>query len=147
LVAGFELAITADTRVAEEHVKVGMPESGIGIIPGWSGTQRAVRRFGSQIIRRMSLAGEVFDAQMAQSHGLVDKVVPKGGSLAAAHDIANTIAGRSPQATRLAKLMINMAEGEEVEAGVEALGGFIAAQSSDLAKGVEAFRNKKKPEF
>jgi enoyl-CoA hydratase len=144
---GFELAITADIRVAEEHVKVGMPETGIGIIPGWSGTQRSVRRFGSQIIRRMSLAGDIFDAQTAMAHGLVDRVVSKGGGLAAAQEIANTIAGRGPQATRLAKLMINMAEGEESEAGIEALGGYIAAQSADLAKGIEAFRNKKKPVF
>src|SRR3954452_20377107 len=43
---GLELAATADLRIAEEHVRVGLPESRIGIIPGWSGTQRLVRRVG-----------------------------------------------------------------------------------------------------
>ena len=56
---GLELAATADFRIAEQHIKLGQPETGLGIIPGWSGTQRMVRRFGAQIVRRMALAGEV----------------------------------------------------------------------------------------
>ena len=43
---GFELAACADFRIAEDHVKFSLPETGLGIIPGWSGTQRAVNRFG-----------------------------------------------------------------------------------------------------
>jgi enoyl-CoA hydratase len=144
---GLELAVTADIRIAEEHVKLGQPESGIGIIAGWSGTQRAVRRFGAQMVRRMALAGEVFDVQSALSYGLVDKVVAKGESYSAAVAMAQAIANRSPSATRLTKIMVNMAEGEETESAIEALGGFIAAGSSDLAKGLDAFRNKRKPSF
>jgi enoyl-CoA hydratase len=144
---GLELAVTADIRIAEEHVKLGQPESGIGIIAGWSGTQRAVRRFGAQLVRRMALAGEVFDATTAHSLGLIDKVVPKGESYAAAVAMVDQIASRSPSATRLTKLMVNMAEGEDREAATEALGGFIAAGSGDLAKGLDAFRNKRKPSY
>jgi enoyl-CoA hydratase len=144
---GLELAVTADIRIAEEHIKVGFPETGIGIIPGWSGTQRAVRRFGAQMVRRMALSGEIYDAATALSYGLVDKVVSKGESYSAALVIAQSIASRSPSATRLTKLMINMAEGEETDAAIEALGGFIAAGSSDLATGLDAFRNKRKPSF
>jgi enoyl-CoA hydratase len=144
---GLEVAITADLRIAEEHVKLGQPESGLGIIAGWSGTQRAVRRYGAQLVRRMALAGEVFDAATSLSLALVDKVVPKGTSLEAAQALATQIAGRSPSATRLTKLLINAAEGEEKEAALETMGGFIAAHSADLAKGLEAFRNKRKAEF
>jgi enoyl-CoA hydratase len=144
---GLELAVTADIRIAEEHVKLGQPESGIGIIAGWSGTQRAVRRFGAQMVRRMALAGEVFDVKSALSHGLVDKVVAKGESYSAAVAMAQAITNRSPSATRLTKIMVNMAEGEETESAIEALGGFIAAGGSDLAKGLDAFRNKRKPSF
>ncbi len=144
---GLELAVTADFRIAEEHAKVGLPETGIGIIPGWSGTQRAVRRFGVQIVRRMALGGEILDAPTALSHNIVDKVVPRGESLSTAYAMANNIISRSPTATRLTKLMLNMADGEEREASTEVLGGYIAAASADLVKGLEAFRNKKKPEF
>ncbi|MCB1435319.1 MAG: enoyl-CoA hydratase/isomerase family protein, partial [Alphaproteobacteria bacterium] len=59
---GLELAATADFRIAEQHVKLGSPETGLGIIPGWSGTQRTVRRFGSQTVRRMALLGDIFTA-------------------------------------------------------------------------------------
>jgi enoyl-CoA hydratase len=144
---GLELAVAADIRIAEEHVKVGFPETGIGIIPGWSGTQRAVRRFSAQLVRRMALAGEVYDAPQAHSLGIIDKVVAKGEAYAAAIEMANTIAQRSPSATRLTKLMVNMAEGEETEAGIEALAGYVAAGSSDLVRGLEAFRNKRRPNF
>jgi enoyl-CoA hydratase len=144
---GLELAVTADIRIAEEHVKIGLPETGIGIIPGWSGTQRAVRRFGSQIVRRMALTGEIFLAEDAKRHGLVDQVVVKGGGLSAAQAMAAKIATRGPKATTLAKLMINIAEGEEREAAVETLAGEIAAASDELKEGITAFREKRKPRF
>ena len=75
---GLELAACADLRIAEAHVRLGQPETGLGIIPGWSGTQRAVRRFGAQTVRRMALFGEVFTADQALAQGLVDQVVPTG---------------------------------------------------------------------
>lgn len=144
---GLELAVTADLRVAEAHAKFGQPETGLGIIPGWSGTQRAVRRFGAQTVRRMALAGEIFTADQALTLGLVDKVVPQREGIAAATALAEQIAARSSQATRLTKLLVNIAEGEEREATAEALAGYITAASSDLASGLEAFRNKRKPKF
>ena len=57
---GLELAACADLRIAEAQIRIGQPEAGLGIIPGWSGTQRAVRRFGAQIVRRMAVMGETF---------------------------------------------------------------------------------------
>ncbi|RVA86321.1 enoyl-CoA hydratase/isomerase family protein, partial [Mesorhizobium sp. M7A.F.Ca.CA.004.01.1.1] len=57
---GLELAVACDFRVAETQVKLGFPETSIGVVPGWSGTQRAVRRFGAQTVRRMALGGEIF---------------------------------------------------------------------------------------
>ena len=74
---GLELAATADFRVAEPNVKFGLPETGLGIIPGWSGTQRAVRRFGSQTVRRMALLGTIFSADEALRRGIVDSVAAK----------------------------------------------------------------------
>ena len=62
---GLELAACADFRIAEEHVRIGVPETGLGMVPGWSGTQRAVRRFGAQVVRRMASCGEIFTAEEA----------------------------------------------------------------------------------
>jgi enoyl-CoA hydratase len=140
---GLELATTADFRIGEAHIKLGLPETGIGIIPGWSGSQRAVRRFGAQVIRRMALAGEVFDASTAHALGLVDQVVATGQSLSAAHDLANRIAQRGAFATSATKALINAAEDEDQEAAMEAMAG-IAAASHELKAKVSAFMNRKK---
>ena len=141
---GLELASCADFRVAEVHVKFSLPETGLGIIPGWSGTQRSVRRFGSQLVRRMSLAGEIFAADEAQRLGLCDRLVTKGQSLAVAREMAAIIAKRSALATAAAKLMINAAEGEDAPRAIEALGGIAAAHSAELKAGLAAFSAKKK---
>jgi len=144
---GLELAACADYRIAEAHVTIGQPESGLGIIPGWSGTQRAVRRFGSQVVRRMALFGEVFGAEEAQRLGLVDQLAPSGHGLAAAQALAACLLARAPRATEMTKMLINAAEGEERERVLEALAGAIAAASDDLAEGLSAFRQKRKPRF
>lgn len=141
---GLELAACADFRIAEEHAKFSFPETGLGIIPGWSGTQRAVKRFGSQVIRRMSLAGESFSAEEALRLGLCDRQVAKGQSLTSAREMAATIAKRSALATTAAKLMINAAEGEDAPRAIEALGGIAAAHSAELKAGLAAFSAKKK---
>ncbi|SDM68313.1 enoyl-CoA hydratase/isomerase family protein [Ensifer sp. YR511] len=144
---GLELAACADLRIAEAHVKIGQPEPGLGIIPGWSGTQRASRRFGAQLVRRMALFGEVYGAGEALSLGLVDRVVAKGEGLAAAQVAAERVLQRSPRATELTKMLINAAEGEESERVVETLAGAVAAASSDLMEGLAAYRQKRSPKF
>ncbi|MEM8630602.1 MAG: enoyl-CoA hydratase/isomerase family protein [Pseudomonadota bacterium] len=144
---GLELAVCADYRIAERHIKVGQPETGLGIIPGWSGTQRAVRRFGAQIVRRMALFGEVFSAEEALGHGLVDRVVDTGTALAEAEALAGTVLARGPRASELTKMMIATAEGEERERIVEALAGTVAAGGADLREGLAAFRARRKPDF
>ena len=141
---GLELAACADFRVGEEHIKIGLPETGIGIIPGWSGTQRCVKRFGSQIVRRMSVLGEILTAEQALASGVVDRVVAKGGSLGAAHEMATQIIARSGFATTSAKMMINAADGEDQGRALESLAGIGAAQSIELQQGLIKFRNKSK---
>ncbi len=144
---GLELAATADFRIAEEHVKIGSPETGLGVIPGWSGTQRTVRRFGSQLVRRMALLGDVFTAAEGLQLGLVDAVVLRGTSHFAAQGMAARLMMRGPIATQATKMLINSAEGEESERALESLAGAVASASSDLKAGIAAFRNKVKPKF
>ena len=144
---GLELAACADIRVAERHIKIGQPETGLGIIPGWSGTQRAVRRFGAQIVRRMVVAGDIFTAEEAQAFGIVDRVVDTGTAMDAAKEIAARILSRGPLATELSKMMVNAAEGEERERVTEVLAGIAAAGSAELATGLAAFRERRTPDY
>jgi enoyl-CoA hydratase/carnithine racemase len=144
---GLELAACADFRIAETHVKLGLPETGLGIIPGWSGTQRLVRRFGSQTVRRMALAGEVFTAEQALVLGLVDQVVPTLQGQVAGAELAERLQARSSRANELTKMLINAAEDEETGRVLEAMGGALAAASPELAEGLAAFREKRKADF
>ena len=141
---GFELATCADFRIGEDHIKIGLPETGLGIIPGWSGTQRSVKRFGAQIIRRMALLGEVLTAEQGLQAGLLDRVVAKGTSLQAAQEFAQMIISRSNFATTAAKMMINAADGEDAERALESLAGVAVGHSEELKQGLEKFRAKKK---
>lgn len=144
---GLELAGAADIRIAERHAKIGLPETSLGMVPGWSGTQRLVRRFGAQIVRRMVLGGEMFVAEEARANGLVDHVVETGEALNAAKDYAARIAARGPAAVEISKLMLSIAGGEDNGAAVEALGSILVAKTGDLKEGVSAFREKRAAEF
>ncbi len=144
---GLELAGAADIRIAERQAKIGLPETSLGMVPGWSGTQRLVRRFGAQIVRRMVLGGEMFVAEEARANGLVDLVVDTGEALNAAKDYAARIAARGPAAVEISKLMLSIAGGEDNGAAVEALGSILVAKTGDLKEGVSAFREKRAAEF
>jgi len=144
---GLELAAACDLRVAETQIKLGFPETSIGVVPGWSGTQRAVRRFGAQTVRRMALGGEILLAAEALTLGAVDRVVETGKAFDEARAWAEKIAERGPLATEAAKLMIGIAEGEEDAAATEALASGFIALTADLKIGVTAFKARQKPAF
>ncbi|MDX8501643.1 enoyl-CoA hydratase/isomerase family protein [Mesorhizobium sp. VK4C] len=144
---GLELAAACDFRVAETQVKLGFPETSIGVVPGWSGTQRAVRRFGAPVVRRMAIGGEIFLAADALARGVVDRVVETGKAFDESKVWAEKIAERGPLATEAAKLMIAVAEGEESAAATEALASGFIALTGDLKAGVGAFKAKQKPAF
>ena len=144
---GLELAATADMRIAEAGVRLGLPETGLGMAPGWSGTQRLVRRFGAQVVRRMALGGQMFEAEEALRLGNIDEVVAPGQALSRATAIAQDIAARGLVAVQIVKSMINAAEGEDADAPIEALAGALTATTEDLAEGVAAFRARRAPRF
>ncbi len=144
---GLELAGTADFRIAEPQAKFGLPETGLGMIPGWSGTQRLVRRFGSHTVRRLALAGELVQGEAALALGLADELAPTGGALARADTLAAAIARRGPVAVGIAKSLINAAEGEEADFAIEGLAGALTSYTEDLKEGVASFREKRPPAF
>lgn len=144
---GLELAGVADIRIAEEHIRIGLPETGLGMVPGWSGTQRLVRRFGAQAVRQMALGGEIFTAEEARTLGIVDAVTPTGTAVEAATTYALRIAGRGPAAIEIVKLMVSSASGEDNGAAVEALGSILAAKTDDLHEGVASFTEKRPAQF
>ena len=124
---GLELAATADFRLCESQAKLGLPETGIGMVPGWSGTQRLVTRFGGRTVRRLALTGE--------------------SVMAAAATWAERILSRGPAAVTITKQLINAAETEDRAAALEILAGALVSTTDDVREGVAAFREKRKPVF
>ncbi len=144
---GLELAVTADIRICEAQAKIGLPETGLGMIPGWSGTQRLVRRLGGQVARRLALTGEIVTAETALSLGIVDQVVEKGGALAAAQAMAERICQRGPVANLVVKQLINAAEDEDSGAIMETLASSLVSYTDDVKEGVTAFQQKRTPTY
>ena len=144
---GLELAVTADVRVCEVQAKIGLPESGLGMIPGWSGTQRLVKRFGGRVARRLALTGEILTAEKALSLGIIDELVEKGGAMAAAKTIAQRVVTRGPVANIVVKQLINAAEDEDRAATMETLATSLVSYTNDVKEGVAAFNDKRMPRY
>ena len=142
---GLELAAACDIRVMVPKATLALPEAGVGIVPGWSGTQRLARLLPEAVIKEMALFGRRISAERALALGFVAEVADDARACAEA--IAALMLSQSPRATEVAKYMIHAAVGEDAGAMIEALGSGMIAASADKAEGVAAFRAKRKPEF
>ena len=142
---GLELAAACDIRVMSPRATLAVPEAKVGIVPGWSGTQRLMRLLPEAVGKEMALFGRRISAERALSVGFVAEVAED--ALGAARQIAADLAGLSPRATEIAKAMIHGAVGEDRGAAIEALGSAAAGASADRDEGVDAFLNKRSPRF
>jgi enoyl-CoA hydratase/carnithine racemase len=142
---GLELAACCDLRVIAPKATLALPEAGVGIVPGWSGTQRVARLLPEAVVREMALFGRRIPAERALALGFVAEIAEDVGAVA--REIAARAAELSPRAIEVAKYMIQAGAGEDRAALIEALGGGMIAASEDRAEGVGAFRAKRKPEF
>ncbi len=142
---GLELAAACDIRVMAPGAMLALPETSVGIVPGWSGTQRLARLLPEPVVKEMALFGRRLDAQRALALGFVAEV--SDDPLSAARAIATKLMDTSPAATEVAKYMIHASVGEDASAMIEALGSGMIAASTDKAEGVESFRAKRKPVF
>ena len=146
---GCELALACDMIVADENARFGQPEITLGIIPGGGGSQRLARAIGKQRAMEYVLTGRRFDAQTAESWGLVNKVVRKGRWLEEAIELARVIAERPPQAVRLAKQAVLTAERTDLEEGLRTERQLFdrAMATEDRVEGMTAFLEKREPRF
>lgn len=142
---GLELAACCDVRVIAPRATLALPEAGIGIVPGWSGTQRVARLLPEAAVKEMALLGRRIGAERAVALGFCAEVAEDVLSLA--QTMAAKAATLSPRAVEVAKYMIGAGVGEDRAALIEALGSGMIAASADRAEGVGAFQEKRKPEF
>ncbi len=112
---GCELALACDFRIATTKVKIGLPETTLGLIPGWGGIPRAAKLLGPPAAKRLVFGGTPLDAKKARQMGLIDEVVPDSAALdeAVAKLRASLMKG-SPAAIALVKRALR--DGEDVAA-------------------------------
>ncbi|MEL6205448.1 MAG: enoyl-CoA hydratase/isomerase family protein, partial [Pseudomonadota bacterium] len=142
---GLEFAALADVRVMAPRATISLPEPSVGIVPGWSGTQRLIRLIGEPAVKEMALFGRRIGAERAVALGFAVEVADD--PRAAAFALAEHAATLSPRATEIAKHMIHAAQGEDSPAMVEALAAAAISSTADRNEGVAAFAEKRKPAF
>jgi enoyl-CoA hydratase len=147
---GLELALACTLRVASENAKMGLPETSLGIIPGYGGTQRLARLVGKAKAAELVLTAEKgITAAEALRLGLVNRVVPAGQALTSALALAQAIAKNGPIACRYALEAIRrgvempLAEGLAYEATLFGL----CAATEDMREGMKAFLEKRAANF
>lgn len=142
---GLELAACCDIRVLSHRATLALPEAKVGIVPGWSGTQRLTRLLPEPVIKEMALFGRRISAERALAMGFAAEL--SGDVVAEAYSIAASLIDASPRANEIAKAMIHGAVGEDSAATIEALGSAAAAATGDRDEGVAAFLEKRSPKF
>jgi enoyl-CoA hydratase len=146
---GCELAMACDLIIASETAQFGQPETGVGVIPGAGGTQRLTRAVGKATAMDVVLSGRFLSADEALRAGLVARVVAGEAWLDEAKRIAHAIAEKAPIATRLAKEAVDRAFDSTLDLGLEHERRllYLAFASEDAKEGLNAFLEKRKPEF
>jgi len=146
---GCELAMACDFIYASNKAKFGQPEVKLGVLPGFGGTQRLLRRVSLGLARELTYTGRMLGAEEALRVGLVNAVVPRAELLDTVTAVANEIAGVGPLAVSAAKrVMLEGADtslGDGVAMEARAFGALFA--SADQKEGMVAFLAKRPADF
>ena len=143
---GCELAMACDYRIASDKAKFGMPEVGLGIMPGFGGTQRLARIVGMSTATELVLTSRTIGAEEALQIGLVNRVYPAEEMLEKAMELAHTIAAKPQVAVRQAKQAIRLGMQMDISSGAafaaEAFG--LCFSTEDQKDALPAFLRKEK---
>ena len=145
---GLELAMSAHVRIASDNARMGLPETSLGVIPGYGGTQRLPQLIGKGRALEMIFSAKMIDAATALEYGLVNRVVPQEELLGAAEEMARSFMKNSIVAMGFAIEAVNAgllegSVGYDVE--VQAFGDCF--ETADFKEGTKAFIEKRKPNF
>ena len=146
---GCELAMACDIRIASAKAKFGQPEVGLGITPGFSGTQRLPRLVGMGVAKELIYTADIIGADEAYRIGLVNKVAEPEALMDQAIEMAKKIASKAPIAVRYSKEAINRGCQVDIDTAIEIEANLfgLCFASEDQKEGMSSFLNKKAPEF
>ena len=143
---GCEMALACDIRIASEKAKFGQPEVGLGIIPGFGGTQRMARIVGTGPAMELIYTADTIDANRALEIGMVNHVVPADQLMDEAMKLAEKICKNAQKAIRASKLAIRRGMDCDISTAVsyEALAFATCFGTEDQKEGMQAFLEKRK---
>jgi len=146
---GCELAMACDIRIASSKAKFGQPEVGLGIIPGFGGTQRLSRLVGKGWAKYLIYTADVIKADKAEAIGLVQAVVEPDQLMAEAERVAGMIASKAPIAVAAAKTTINDGYDADIRTGgrLEIEAETSCFGTRDKGEGMAAFLQKRQPNW
>ncbi|MDO4760451.1 MAG: enoyl-CoA hydratase [Corynebacterium sp.] len=146
---GCELAMMCDFIIAADNAKFGQPEINLGVLPGMGGSQRLTRAVGKAKAMDMCLTGRMMDAHEAERSGLVSRVVGVDELIDVATEAAETIASKSLVASMMVKEVVNAAFETTLAQGVDFERRVFHSvfASNDQKEGMDAFVNKRNPDF
>jgi enoyl-CoA hydratase len=146
---GCELSMSCDIRLAGEKAKFGQPEVGLGITPGFGGTQRMSRLVGLAKAKELIFTAKMINAAEAERIGLVNSVVAQEELMDKVMEMAKQIVRNSPMAVKYAKSAINRGYETDIETGMyieKDIFGLCFA-TEEQTEGMTAFIEKRKPKF
>jgi len=146
---GCELALSCDIRIASENAQFGQPEVGLGIIPGFGGTQRLNKIIGEGLAKEYIYTGKFINSKKAKEINLVNHVVKLEKLDDKAEEIANQIMNNSASAVKMAKEAINFKHDSNQSSGLdyEAKLFGLCFSTYDQQEGMQAFIKREKPHF
>jgi enoyl-CoA hydratase/carnithine racemase len=146
---GLELALSCDLRIAAGHARFGLPELGLGTIPGWGGAGRLTALVGASRAKELILTRRQIDAPTALAWGLVNSVAAEGsGSLEAEVErLVVDLLGSAPIAQQVTKQLIDAAAAGAPAAVLEAIASGFTSYTDDFTEGVHGFLTKTSPRF
>jgi enoyl-CoA hydratase/carnithine racemase len=144
---GLELALAADFRIVAQGARLGLPEVGLGTVPGWGGTERLVDAVGRARAKEVVLARRILDGPTAFAWGLANRCVPGDQLESAVAQLTQDLLGGAPVAVEVAKQLIDAAADGAPSRILEPLAAGLTASTADLAEGVGAFRARRSTAF
>jgi enoyl-CoA hydratase len=146
---GCELALACHMRVASDNARFGLPEVGLGIIPGYGGTMRLARLVGLGRAIEMTLTGEMVGAERAAQIGLVSAVHPRAELLDKAKELLRKVTKNGPVAVRMAMECVYRAVDTSTREALdfESIQFGLLSSTEDMKEGMSAFLEKRKPGF
>lgn len=144
---GLELALACDMRVISAHARVALPETGLGTVPGWGGTERLTELIGRSRAKQVVYTRQQLSASEALDWGVVNYLAEPERLIVTTDGIVEELLAAAPVAVQLAKQIIDAAADGAASSLLEGLASGVAAATDDLAEGTRAFGEKRSPRF